>query len=116
MEDITLQRIIDSIDGNVHSKRIKIKFPAWMVMGSPEWDKTTDEDRAYAYQAALAMGWTKESLAKVVCSAYTHVDKHFANFTLEFLTELASVNPCNFEKRKNRPKVVITDGSCSREL
>lgn len=105
---IAFQRIIDTIDGNVQSKNIKVKFSAWMVIGSKEWEETSDETKAHAYQAALALGWTKESLIKTVCAVYDHIDPHMAKFTVSLLEELSETHTLQIEKiKKEKPKVVI---------
>jgi hypothetical protein len=87
--EISFQRLIDTIDGNIQSQGIKVRFPAWMVIGSPEWEITPERIKAYAYQAAKTTGWSDESLINAVTAAYKHIDKHMAKFTIETLKILA---------------------------
>jgi hypothetical protein len=111
------QRVIDTLDGCVNAQGIKVKFPAWMVMGSKEWDATPEQVKAYAYQAALVTGWTNKSLIAAVCSVYEFVDSHMANFTIELLEDLAKKYPLEVEgKEKEPPKVTLVDGYGSREI
>jgi len=111
------QRVIDTLDGCINAQGIKVKFPAWMVMGSKEWDATPDQIKAYAYQAALVTGWTDKSLIQAVCSVYEFIDAHAASFTIRLLEDLAKQYPLEVkEKKKELPKVTLSDGDGAREL
>ena len=111
------QRVIDTLDGSVQAQGIKIKFPAWMVMGSPEWNKTPDNIKAHAFQAALVTGWSRISLTTAVCVVYEHIDIHMANFTVDVLEDLVMQYPLTVtERKKSPPKVTIVDGYGSRDL
>lgn len=104
----TFKRIIESIDGNVQAQGIKIRFPAWMVMGSAEWQETPEEIKAYAYQAAMTTGWTHRSLINAVCASYPHIDKHMAASTIDYLCFLAKEHTLEVEgKEKQSPKYTI---------
>jgi hypothetical protein len=98
MENYSLQRIIESINGNVQSQGIKVKFAAWMIMGSQEWNETPDQIKAYAYQAALVTGWTNQSLINTACGAYPHMDKYMAKFTIEHLVDLVKEHPLEIDE------------------
>ena len=102
------QKIVDIINGSVYSQGIKVRFPGWMVLGSKEWDETPNEIKAYAYQAVLATGWTKESLIKTVCALYNFIDEHMAEFTINLLNDLVKQYPLEVEERKKeQPKVTL---------
>jgi hypothetical protein len=101
-KEAVFQRIIDSINGSVQSQGVKIKFPAWMVIGSDEWNSTTDQKRAYAYQAALVTGWTNSSLIKAVCEVYEFIDEHMAKFTIQLLEDLVKEYPLEIEETYER--------------
>ncbi len=114
---VAFQRIIDTLDGCVNAQGIKVKFPAWMVMGSKEWDATPDQIKAYAYQAAKVTGWTNESLVKAVCNVYEFVDVHMAKYTVSLLEDMTKQYPLEVEnKKKESPKLTLIDGRGSREL
>jgi hypothetical protein len=107
-EQAVFRRIIDSLDGNIQAQGIKVRFPAWMVIGSLEWMETPEEIKAYAYQAALVTGWTNEALINAACAVYPHIDKHTAKFTIEHLIDLVKEFPLQVEgKPKEPPKYTI---------
>ena len=111
------QCIIDTLDGCVNAQGIKVKFPAWMVMGSKEWDATPDQIKAYAYQAALVTGWSKDALMKAVCSVYDFVDIHAAQFTIDLLESLTKQYPLEIEGKERKPlQVTLKDGYGSRKI
>lgn len=93
MNNKTLQRIIETLEGNVQSQGIKVKFSNWMVIGSEEWNETPDQIKAYAYQAAKVCGWSEESLKTLVVGVYKHIDKDMANFTISELEHLTKIYP-----------------------
>lgn len=113
----TIQKIIDSINGNIQAQGIKVRFPAWMVMGSPEWENTPEQIKAYAYQAATITGWSDEALVTAVCGAYQFIDKHMARFTIEVLQDLKTKYPLEvIEDKRELPTVILRDEYGSREL
>lgn len=85
--------IITTIDGNVQSEGIKIRFPGWMVIGSSEWLESSDEIKAHAYQAAKKHGWSDESLVKSVVAVHQHIDRKMAEFTISELQEMSKSHP-----------------------
>ncbi len=116
--DIAFRRIVDTLDWCVQAQGIKVRFPAWMVMGSQEWNAISDQTRAYAYQAAKITGWSKQSLIAAVCNLYEFIDKHVANFTIDFLEDLVKEYPLEVEevRKIEAPKITLTDGTGVREL
>lgn len=109
--------LIDSINGNVEAQGVKAKFSAWMVMGSVEWENTSEEIKAYAYQAAIITGWSDKSLIEIVCNSYPFIDKNMAQFTIDLLQELKTKYPLEIIKiKKEFPKVILKDKYGLREI
>lgn len=112
-----LKKIIESINGNVQAQGFKIDFPAWMVMGSVEWQAASDKDRAYAYQAAEVTGWSDAALMKTVCNAYEFISEHTAKVTIDLLKELKIEYPLEIiDNKKESPEVTIRYQHGSKKL
>ena len=88
-----MKAVINSINGSVQSQGIRVDVDAWLLIGSKEWEATPDEVKAYAYQAALATGWTDEALINAVVTNYSHLDRAMMEFVIEELHALKQAYP-----------------------
>lgn len=112
----TYNRVAETIDGNVQSKGVKIKFAGWMSIGSQEWEESSDQLKAHAYQAAIAAGWTNKTLSEVACAIYEHINKSTVEFTLSELMLLAKTHPISLPSKKREVKVTLLSGKSLREI
>ncbi len=90
--------VLSQLDGSVQSQGVPISFNAWLNMGSDEWKATDERTKAYAYQAAMATGWTDEgikSLLKITCP---HILPSLMNYTFECLQLYANTYPVEIVK------------------
>lgn len=88
-----------SLNGSVHSQGVKIDIPAWLDMGSQEWQNTSGELKAAAYQASKVCGWTDDGLKVIMKSEFApRVDDFMADVTLETLQDLAKQFPVEVEQ------------------
>jgi len=84
----------------VQAQGVKTSFADWMVMGSEGWDRTPEQIKSYAYQAAQLTGWHDMALRNAVCAAFPHIDHDMANYTLQLLKEYAVEYPAFYDEAK----------------
>lgn len=94
------QRMLESLDGNIQSHGLKVRFKNWMVMGSDEWNSTPDMAKSYAYQIAKWCGWTTGALKNLLVSTHPYIDKNMAEFTISELDNLAMSYPLENKDEK----------------
>jgi hypothetical protein len=108
-----------SLDGAVQSQGIKLSCRDWLDMGSETWSTTSDKDKAFAYQAALATGWKDEGLLKLMVGAWKpRVDEDVAKFTLQMLKDLVTEYPAQVEEvyKNTNPPPVFKVAGCDRQI
>jgi len=91
--------VIESINGSVQSQGIKVAVEGWLAIGSGEWEKTPDEVKALAYQAAKATGWTDKALIAAITRKWQHIDEHMMMFVIDSLQDLAKTYPAVIETK-----------------
>lgn len=94
--------VLETLDGNVQSQGIKVSHRDWLDMGSENWNKTPNNIKAFAYQAALSTGWCDDALIQNMISTYSHLDENVLKITLSDLQELSKKFPaCSEEIKTN---------------
>ncbi len=83
--DFTDTNIIESINGIVNKKGIKIGIRGWLDCGSNEWKDTPLEQKVEAYKAVSESGWTDAALIRIMCRSFEHLDTFMLEQTLETL-------------------------------
>lgn len=80
----------NTLNGCVQSQGIKANIENWLIMGAEEWDKTPDQVKAWAYQAAGVTGWTDAALKNVLKSKLSYMDDDMSEVVLNILKDLSN--------------------------
>jgi hypothetical protein len=86
------------LNGCVQAQGIKVNIENWLIMGSEAWNKTPDNIKAWAYQAACITGWTDEALIHIATNKYKHIDADMAKITIDLLKDLSSEHKLEVEQ------------------
>lgn len=92
-----VESLVSQLDGSVQSQGVRLSCRAWLDMGSREWQETDNKTRAAAYQAAKVTGWTDESIADIVRSAFPHIMASVLEYTLKQLVKWSEEYPVQVE-------------------
>lgn len=93
--------VVNSLNGNVHSQGIRIGHKAWLDMGSKEWEETSPENKAHAYQAAKLTGWTDKGLRQIILSEFRpRLDDFWADLIIDTLHSLEKEHPISITELK----------------
>jgi len=95
-EPINEQSVLELLDGNVQSQGFRISHREWLDLGKAQ--KTPDEIKAAAYQAAKLTGWDDDALKSLMISSYPHVTDFIMDVTLNELRDLAEKHPLEVEQ------------------
>jgi len=93
--------VLTSLDGAVQRQGIKLEARDWLDIGSETWSKTSDYDKAAAYQAAKMVGWKDEGLKQVILRCWgERFDASQADAVIEILQSLEKQHPLEIEELK----------------
>ena len=87
-----------TLNGCVQAQGVKVNIENWLVMGSPEWNETPDEVKAWAYQAAGVTGWTDAALKMILAHKCPFMDDDMCGVVLDMLKEWAVAYPLEIKK------------------
>jgi len=90
--------LLQTLQGDIYSQGVKTEVRAWLDMGSAIWAKTSGEEKAAAYQAALNCSWTDASLKRLITSNFEHLDDSMADYIINSLRELKEEHPIDTEE------------------
>ena len=92
-ENLVTKTVLNTLDGAVQSQGVHVGARDWLDMGSDGWAETSDQMKAYAYQAAMITGWNDDSLSEMMLELFPHLQPSIMLHTIKLLKELTGKYP-----------------------